>query len=146
MSFSIEEKPANGEESGKTVYYLLRFDQDFKRLMYTEDIDAAKIEELYNNMFQWWWPWQNVADMGSRRFEVTKEGDSQIKIRFYLDSKEFGAAGFKFLYLHCRSNPENNCFLFATDRFRPVSHVQYLPLSRNCHLVLALLHRFHEET
>lgn len=98
VSFSIEEKPANGEESGKTVYYLLRFDQDFKRLMYTEDIDAAKIEELYNNMFQWWWPWQNVADMGSRRFEVTKEGDSQIKIRFYLDSKEFGAAGFKFLH------------------------------------------------
>ena len=42
--------------------------------MYTEDIDAAKIEELYNNMFQWWWPWQNVADMGSRRFEVTKRG------------------------------------------------------------------------
>lgn len=40
----------------------------------------------------------NVADMGSRRFEVTKEGDSQIKIRFYLDSKEFGAAGFKFLH------------------------------------------------
>lgn len=98
VSFSIEEKPANGEESEKKVYYLLKFDPDLNQIIYRESTNPGDITSVYGNKDQWGWPWSSISNMvDEKRFEVTKAGENQIKVRFYLDSKAFQRSGFKYL-------------------------------------------------